>query len=88
MRRLEQDPEEHRELLMALSRQAEPTHEQPTIEFEPPLAERPRPYLSPINTGIVKRMLPEFGVPYGGVEHPEVDCTHWDDPGPPEDLVA
>jgi hypothetical protein len=60
MRRLEQDPEEHRGLLMALGQQAEPTHEQPTVEFDPPLVERPRAYMFPINTGIIKRILPDI----------------------------
>jgi hypothetical protein len=34
MRRVESDPEEVREIEEALSRQATPTHEQDTIEFD------------------------------------------------------
>lgn len=50
MRRLEQDPEEQQEIEYAMRRQATPTHEQPTEEFD---------------SRAVIRGLQEFGVPFG-----------------------
>jgi hypothetical protein len=58
-RRVENLPEEQREIDDALARAATPMH-QPTVEFDPPLVERPRAYMFPINTGIIKRILPNL----------------------------